>query len=199
MKIIGVTGGIGSGKSTVSHILQDLGAKIIDADKVSRRVTRKGEPVLDELVEYFGIEIINDKGELDRKKLAEIAFNNQKYVEKMNEIIHPHVIRKISSEIERIRHKGNVETVVLDVPIPVKTGFLDIADEVWTVTADKEVRIKRIMERSNLTYDEALNRIKSQKSDEEYISLGDNVIDNSGSLEELEKIVARLFIHGKLG
>lgn len=199
MKIIGVTGGIGSGKSTVAHILQDLGAKVIDADRVARKVTRKGEPALDELVQYFGSEILSSTGELDRQRLAEIAFSSLENVEKLNAITHPHILRKINSEIEKIKLKGNCETIVLDVPIPVREGFLDIADEVWTVTADKEVRIKRVMERSNLSYEEALNRINAQKSDEEYIRLADKVINNNGSVEELEKMVARLFIHGKIG
>jgi dephospho-CoA kinase len=199
LKIIGVTGGIGSGKSTVSHILQDLGAKVIDADRIAREVTRKGEPALSELVEYFGTEILNSSGELSRKKLADMVFGNQEKVDKLNEITHHHILREINSIIERLKGQENTGIIVLDVPIPVKHGFLDIVDEVWTVTADKEVRIKRIMDRSKLTQQDAVNRINAQKSDEEYIRLADNVLYNNGSVEELEKTVAHLFIQGKLG
>ncbi|NMB96769.1 MAG: dephospho-CoA kinase [Clostridiaceae bacterium] len=199
MTIIGVTGGIGSGKSTVSCILSDLGAIIIDADKIAREVTSKGELALDELVDYFGSEILNKDGELNRKLLANIVFNNKEKLEKLNSITHKYVVEKITDRINKLKNEGKQNFVVLDVPIPVEHGFLDIVEEVWVVKSDKEIRVKRIMERSKLSYEEAVKRIEAQKSEDEYLRIASKVIENNGTLEELENTVARLYIQRKLG
>ncbi|NSW92290.1 MAG: dephospho-CoA kinase [Firmicutes bacterium] len=198
MKVIGVTGGIGSGKSTVARILCDLGAKVIDADKVAREITSKGQPAVEEIVNYFGTEVLNEKGELDRKKLSEIVFMDKGKLEVLNTITHKYIVDKIIRNLEKLKEE-KVEIVVLDVPLPVKHGFLDVVDEVWVVVASKDTRIKRIMERSNITYEEAVNRINAQKGDEEYLKLANEVINNDGSVEELEKVVAKLYIQKKLG
>ncbi|HOJ09972.1 MAG TPA: dephospho-CoA kinase [Clostridiales bacterium] len=199
MKVIGVTGGIGSGKSTVTRILSDLGAEIIDADKIAREITAKGEPALQELVDYFGPGILNDNGELRRTKLAEIVFVDKEKLDILNSITHKYVVKRLISHLEKLRYENKTSFTVLDVPIPVKHGFLDIVNEVWVVTADKETRIKRVMERNKISYEEAVNRIQSQKSDEEYLRLANEVIINNGTLEELEGTIARLYVQKKLG
>jgi len=199
LKIIGVTGGIGSGKSTVARILRDLGAKIIDADKIAREVTAKGEPALAELVDYFGQEILDKDGELNRKYLANIVFNDKKKLEKLNEITHKYIIKKIINKVNKLKEEGKHDLIVLDVPIPVEHGFLDIAEEVWVVKSDKETRIRRIMERSKISYEEALKRIEAQISDDEYFKIATLIIENNGTLEELENTVAKLYIQRKLG
>jgi len=199
VKVIGVTGGIGSGKSTVTRILSDLGAEIIDADKIAREITAKGEPALQELVDYFGPGILNDNGELRRTKLAEIVFVDKEKLDILNSITHKYVVKRLISHLEKLRYENKTSFTVLDVPIPVKHGFLDIVNEVWVVTADKETRIKRVMERNKISYEEAVNRIQSQKSDEEYLRLANEVIINNGTLEELEGTIARLYVQKKLG
>jgi len=199
MRIIGVTGGIGSGKSTVARILRDLGAKIIDADKIAREVTTKGEPALDELVNYFGPEILDKDGELNRRHLADIVFNDKKKLEKLNEITHKYIIERIIDEVNKLKEEGKQDLVVLDVPIPVEHGFLDIVEEVWVVKADKETRIKRIMERNKVSFEEAERRIEAQKSEDEYLRIASKIIENNGTLEELENTVAKLYIQRKLG
>ena len=194
MRIIGVTGAIGSGKSTVSRILRDLGAVVIDADVIARTVTAKGSEALGELVSYFGKDILEPNGELNRKKLADMVFNDRVKLHALNSITHKHIIRKIISGIDNIRASGKNEVVVIDAPIPVEHGFIDIVDEVWVVSAVKDLRRKRIMERSGCTSEEAVERMNSQARDDEYLSLADKVLENNGNIEELEKAVVKLFI-----
>lgn len=115
MRIIGITGGIGSGKSTVSRILSETGAKIVDADVIAKEVVRKGGKALDELMNFFGNGILNEFGELDRKKLSGIVFNSPEKLEVLNKITHKYVVEKIIENINIERHK-NTDTVVIDVP-----------------------------------------------------------------------------------
>lgn len=194
MKIIGVTGGIGSGKSTVSRILRDLGAKIVSADKIARDIVHKGEKALLEIVEHFGDEILTSNGELDRKKLGTIVFGNNEKLEVLNSITHKYIAEKIVNIAEQFKMDNKSGIMVIDAPIPVEHGFIDIVDQVWVVTADIDVRVKRIIERDGITREEALSRINSQKKESEYLDIADEVLVNNGEIEELEKEVARLFI-----
>lgn len=197
MRIIGVTGGIGSGKSTVSRVLKDLGAKIIDADKVAREIVYKGGKVLDELTAFFGNEILDESDGLNRKKLGEIVFNNPEKLEVLNQIMHKHIVDRIVNDLNTAKSEGKWEIIVIDAPIPLEHGFIDLVDEVWVVVADKETRIKRVMDRSGLTYEEALSRINSQLKDEEYSRIADEIIVNDGAIEDLEKSVVKLFINAR--
>jgi len=199
LKVIGITGGIGSGKSTVSRIIYDLGARIIDADIITRQVTRKGEKAYNEIVEKFGPEVVKSDGSLDRSRLAQIVFNDERKRMMLNEITHKYVAEEIYNKLERMREVDKPEIVVLDVPLPVEKGFLDVVDEVWVVVADEEKRIKRVMERSGLTREEVVERIRAQMSNEDYKRIADVVIENNGSIEELEQKVVKLFIQRKTG
>ncbi len=199
MKVIGITGGIGSGKSTVTRIIYHLGARIIDADLISRNITKKGSVALQELVEGFGEDILTQNGALNRRKLASIVFSDSEKRSLLNSITHKHISAEISGKLERFRNKGNIEFVVLDVALPIKEGFLEFCDKVWAVVAAKSARIERIIKRSGLTAEEAEARIKSQPSDDAYIKIADVVIENNGSVEELERTVARLFMQLKTG
>ena len=192
MKIIGITGGIGSGKSTVANILQNFGAKVIDADRISREVTEKGQPALKEIVDYFGEEVLNKDGDLDRKKLGEIVFKDDEKLKILNDITHKYIIERIRQHLDKFKAE-NVRVVVLDVPLPVKHGFLDIVDEVWVVVAKKETRVKRIIERNGFSYKEAISRINAQQSDEDYLKIADEVIQNDGTTEDLVKYVTMLY------
>lgn len=192
MRIIGITGPIGSGKSTVSCILAEIGVKVIDADRTARKVVEKGERALNELAEYFGSGILNEKGELDRNKLAGIVFNNKKSLKVLNSITHKYIVEEILKDLNSIRVENEGSIVALDVPIPVEHGFLDIVDEVWVVTADSDKRIKRIMERSGFTREEAANRINSQMGEADYLRLADRIIYNEGSLDDLRRTVTKL-------
>jgi len=193
MRIIGITGPIGSGKSTLTAILHEYGAKVIDADKVAREVVRKGEKALDELVAHFGSDILDEYGELIRDRLADKVFGNNKRVKKLNEITHKHIVERIIRYVEQAKLDArNGDILVIDVPIPVEHGFLDIVDEVWVVYADMETRISRVMKRSNLSRQEVIDRINSQMSDEEYLKLANRIIYNDGSIEELRQEVLKM-------
>ena len=197
MRIIGVTGGIGSGKSTVSSALRDLGAAVVDADVLARNVTASGGKAFEELVEYFGKDIINSNGELDREELAHIAFNDKVKQHALNCITHKYIVEKIHDTVEILKNSGKWDIIVIDAPIPVEKGFLDLADEIWVVAADRETRIKRVMDRSGYTYDDVTDRISSQLRDEEYLKMADEVLYNNGSMEELEQAVVKLFLQKK--
>jgi dephospho-CoA kinase len=196
VKIIGVTGGIGSGKTTVSGVLADLGAKVINADHIARKVVARGEKALDELTEHFGKEILTTEGSLDRKKLGHLVFNDPKSLEFLNKITHKYIAERIIQEIEEIKSKKNTEIIVLDVPIPIEHGFIDVVDTIWALKADKEFRIDRIMKRNGLTREEAISRINAQISDEEYERIADEIIYNNGDVVQLEKDVVRLLYQG---
>lgn len=187
MFVIGITGGTGSGKSTVASILSRYGGEIIDADLIAREVVAKGSKALDELVESFGKEILDEEGNLDRKELAAMVFADKDKLELLNNITHKYIIQRIIEKLENIKSEGKARFAVIDAPIPVEHGFLDVVDVVWVVVADEGQRIRRIMERSGLSRQEAINRIKSQKSQEDYIKIADKVIHNNGCLKQLEK------------
>ncbi|HOQ75094.1 MAG TPA: dephospho-CoA kinase [Thermoclostridium sp.] len=192
MQIIGVTGGIGAGKTTVSAILKEMGAEVIDADHISRKVTQPGEPAWKEIIDYFGQEVVLPDETIDRKKLASMVFNSEEKRRKLEAIIHARVIHEMEKRISTLREAGYDGIVVLDVPIPVRRGFLDIVDAVWVVVCPEEERIRRIMARSGMDRAEAESRIRSQLPQEEYIRLADAVIENNGDLETLRQKIAGL-------
>jgi dephospho-CoA kinase len=190
LKVIGVTGGIGSGKTTVSNILSSLGAKVIEADKISRDIMRKGHRVFDEIVDYFGEDILDEKGELVIRKIADIAFNSEEKLKALNDITHKYISIEIKNEIKKC---NNEDTVVVDAAIPLENGFIDVSDEIWFVTADRDIRIDRVMKRNNLTYSKVMDIIKIQPDDDYYISISDIIIYNNGDYKELEEKVKKVY------
>lgn len=197
LKIIGVTGGIGSGKSTVARTLADLGAAIVDADVLAKGITSKGGKAFVELVEYFGDEIVDSDGELDRARLASIAFGDRNRLNALNSITHKYITEKIRDTVALLEKSGKWDIVVIDAPIPLEKGFLDLVDEVWVVVADREARVRRVMERSGLSLAEVSDRINSQPGDDEYISMSDELLYNNDSVDELEQAAVRLFLQKK--
>lgn len=193
MRIIGITGGIGSGKSTVSRILHSLGAKIIDADVVARKVVSKGEKALEEIVAHFGEEILDGNGELDRKKLAGIVFGDKDKLKLLNKITHKYIAQAIVCQLEKEKAEKNFDTVGLEAPLIYEEGFSEMVDEIWVVTAAKDVRIRRIMDRSGMSFEEAAARINSQLTEYEYLNIADEVIENNTDIIDLEKKVVKLF------
>ncbi len=192
MTIIGVTGGIGAGKSSVSRILEELGARVIDADKLSHDVVEPGKLAWHQITEAFGKEILRADQSLDRKKLAQRVFHSEVLRLKLEAIVHTQVIRSIRENLDALRNQGYEGLVVLDVPIPVKHGFLDTVDIVWVITASEETRIARIIARSGMSPEEAKSRINAQLSQHEYLQLADRIIENDGSMEELKTAVKAL-------
>ncbi|MGI6122839.1 MAG: dephospho-CoA kinase [Acetivibrionales bacterium] len=193
MKIIGVTGGIGAGKSSVSAIMEELGAIVIDADLISKQVVEPGKPAWLEIKEAFGEDFIRRDKTLDRKKIAKEVFASKEKKLLLEKIIHREVIAVIKEKLATMQEYGYNGIVVLDVPIPVKEGFLETVDRVWVVVSDDEIRLNRVMARGGISRDDAENRIKSQLTQEEYKALAHVVIENNGSIEELREKVQALY------
>jgi len=184
MKIIGVTGPIGSGKSTLSAYFAKKGATVIDADLLYREVVQKGKPALNEIADFFGNEVLDEDGGLNRKKLGQIVFEDKAKLDVLNKITHKYIIEEILNEVKKARER-NADLLVIECPIPVEHGFLDVVDEVYVVVADEKVRAERIMKRNNLTFDDAMKRIRSQMTNDEYIKIADKVIINEWDIERL--------------
>ncbi len=191
MKILGVTGGTGTGKSSVCMILKEEGGKIIDADKITRKLQKKGGAAYDEIVEFFTQDILLEDGELDRKKLGAIVFSDGEKLRKLNQIVHKHVTREIKRRVEKysMEDSGKYRFLVLDVPIPIEEGFFDTVDYVWAVVANDDLRISRLMERMEITEEEAARRIASQMSNREYEELADCTIVNEEDIFRLRSLV----------
>lgn len=196
MLTIGLTGGIGSGKSTVARILQKYGAKVIFADDVAKELTEPDMPAYRKIIEYFGTGIIGDDGRINRKKLADMVFSDKEELKRLNEITHSFVAERIVGLVDEYRRSGS-EIVTVEAIVPIEHGFLDVVDTVWVVLAGETVRIERIMKRSGLTYEEARKRIQSQMTDEMYMSIADQIIYNDGTPDELERKVWGLLTDAK--
>lgn len=185
MKIIGLTGGVASGKTTVSDILSKLGAIIIDADKIARRVVQRGKPAYRDIVAYFGQEILLEDYGINRKKLAGLVFRDKDALEKLNSITHPRIIGEIKKEIKTYKQMPGNHVIIIDAALLIETNLKDMVQEIWLVLAPKEVQKLRLMDRDGISSGEADRIIKSQTSNEEKIPFADRLIDNSGDLEGL--------------
>ncbi len=188
MRIIGLTGGTGSGKSFVSDRLKQRKVYVIDADVLAHEIIEKGKPAYNEIIKYFGNEIIDDNGEIIRRKLGDIVFSDKEKLAFLNLCTHKYIRMEILKIINEIKPKINeYSEIIIDAPLLAEAGLLDICDDIWVVYADPEVRKKRIMERDGISEQQAVNRIASQKTWEEYKNLGAVIIDNSSDDENVER------------
>ncbi len=187
MKIVGITGGIGSGKSTVSREFESYGAEIIDADAISRSITLKNGLAYREIVDFFGNDIICSSGEIDRKKLAGIVFSDSEKLEVLNNITHKYIFEEMENRISACKN----DLVILDVPLLFSSDFKIECDVKIVVVADLEDRISRVIQRDDTDRISVENRINSQLSDEEMKKLADIVIEND-SLDNMKKQVKKI-------
>ena len=192
MKVIGLTGGIGSGKSTVSQFLAELGAVIIDADKVGHDAFKPDTEVWREVVATFGRQILTPNGDIDRGKLSEIAFGNPESLAQLNRITHPWIKDMVKAQLEEYRRQG-VGVAIVEAPLLLEAGWTSFVDEVWVTTASEATVLKRIKERTGLSEQQALARIRSQLSSDERVRRADVVIDTDCSLDELRARVEKLW------
>ncbi|RST76347.1 dephospho-CoA kinase [Siminovitchia acidinfaciens] len=195
--IVGLTGGIASGKSTVSKLLEKRGFTIVDADIAARKVVEPGESAYSEIVEAFGKEILLKDGTLDRDKLGSIVFQNEEERQKLNGIVHP-AVRKKMKEWQEEAIKAGKQTVVLDIPLLYESKLTHLVEKVIVVYVNEETQLKRLMERNEFTEDEAKSRISSQMPLREKLELADAVLDNNGTIEETEKQLDQLIEKWKL-
>ncbi len=191
-KVIGLTGGIGSGKSTVSQCLAELGAVIIDADKVGHEAFKPDTEAWHQVVATFGGQILTPSGEVDRKKLGEIVFNDPESLSKLNQIMHPRMYDMMKAQIEEYRRQG-VDVVVLEAAVLIEANWTPLVDEVWVTVAPEATVLKRIKKQRRLDEAQTLARIRSQLPQEERIKHADVVINNAGELDEVKTKVKELW------
>lgn len=187
---MGLTGGIGSGKSTVSSMLEEHGAVVVDADRIVRELQQPGEPVFEAMVEEFGPQIVAADGTLDRQAVADVVFGDDDALKRLNGIVHPAVGLEIAERLAALAETDRV--VVLDIPLLVESGRDDMA-AVIVVDVDPELAVRRLVEGRGFSEEDARARIARQASREERLARADVVIDNSGTVEQLRAQVDRLW------
>ena len=190
MLSLGLTGGIGSGKSTVSALLEERGAVVVDADRIVRSLQEPGEPVFEAMVEAFGSSIVADDGTLDRQAVADIVFGDDDALKTLNGIVHPAVGAAIAERLVELAETD--EVVILDIPLLVESGRDDMA-AVIVVDVDPDLAVERLVEHRGFSEEDARSRMARQVSREDRLAKADVVLDNSGSLEHLETQVDELW------
>lgn len=181
--VIGITGGMGCGKSTFSKLLSEtLNAPILDADKIAHEAFSSSE-ILTLMCNFLGKDILDENGNIDKKKVANIVFLDVDKLKQLNSIIHPYVMKKISDRIKSLSKQYSY--IIVDVPLP-NNDFIKLSDFIITIWADLETRIERLQKRSNFSRDAIITRINKQMTQEEYENLANFVIYNNGSMDDLK-------------
>ena len=191
MKVIGLTGGIGSGKSRVAGFLAGLGVVIIDADKVGHEVLEGDGEARRQVIDTFGQNIIAPDGKIDRRKLGNIVFNSTEALSRLNRIMHPRISEVVKAQLGQYRRQG-VDIVVIEAPLLIEAGWNMKVDEVWVTTAPRAAILKRL-ERLGLSRTEAMARIRSQLPDRKRVKHADVVINTDCSLDELKVKAGKLW------
>ena len=193
--IIGITGSIGTGKSTVSNYLISKGYSVVDADKISKGAYNIGSFGYKAILEVFGVEILNSNGEVDRKKIKKIVFDNSNMLQRLNMAIHPIIINEIEKEIEILLESQNV--VFLDAPLLIETELHKKVDKIIVVVCDKNEQINRIIKRDKITADMAISIINSQMSIDEKLKFADYIVYNNSTIENLYSQVDEIILEIK--
>ena len=184
--LIGITGGMGSGKSTVARIIASEGYKVIDSDAISREVTAAGSPLLQKLSDYFGPEIIDEEGKLKRHVLADLAFGDEEKTETLNYLVQGAILQQ-SMQLKHEYDAEGEEYIFFDVPLLYESGWDRYCNEVILVTSPLMTRIHRIEDRDGLSFGSIMKRINLQMTDKEKFELCDYNILNNGSLDDLKE------------
>jgi dephospho-CoA kinase len=190
--LVGLTGGIGTGKSTVSRLFRDLGCLIIDADLLAREVVEPGRPAHAEVVREFGREILDAEGRLDRKRLGALVFRDEARRRRLEEITHPEIRRRQREILAELEARGFDGIVIWDAALLVEVGNAEHMDRVVVVVADEATQLRRLVARDGIPEAEALRRVRSQMPLAEKQRHAHHVVDNSGSLAETERQVLRV-------
>ena len=184
---IGLTGGIGSGKSSVSALLKEWGTYIFDADTVAKDILANNETAQSEIIAEFGTDILGVDGEIDKKKLSRIAFQDEDHQLRLNTIIHPYIFREIDSEYDRILAKGKHDAFIVDAALIYESGADTHMDYIIVVTSHLKLRTERVLSLGNLSRDEFFKRMELQWPDETKVHMADFIIHNNGTPKDLEK------------
>ena len=193
MQVIGLTGGIATGKSTVCAILENAGAVIIDADRIARNLVKKNLPAYRQIVDTFGKSILLPGGEINRTALGDLIFNDPRKKQLLNKILHPQVGKETDRQLKRIEKNNPHALVILDIPLLLESGLHKNLSEVIVVYTPEHIQINRLMQRDHISQENALARIRSQMPIEEKKKLATIVIDNSGMLEDTRKQTLEIF------
>lgn len=192
MRIIGITGGIGTGKSTILNLLKEkYHAYIVEADKLAHQLMQPGQEAYIQIVEHFGEEILDEKGYINRKQLGEIVFKQRECLEELNAIVHPAVKTYIKKDIEE-KKESNIELYVIEAALLIEDGYKAICDEIWYIYVEKEERIRRLILGRGENRQKWEQIIKQQSSEEFYRKYCDTVIDNGKSMEITAEIVKEI-------
>lgn len=193
MMRIGLTGGISSGKSTVSKMIKALGFPIIDADQLARDVVKPGENAYLKIVQAFGKDILLDDGTLNRKRLGDIIFSDETKRKQLNEIVHPEIRARMLSEMDAYENEGKTKAVVLDIPLLIESQLMHFVEKIILVYVDEEIQCQRLMTRDELSREEAQLRMAAQMSLKDKIPYADVVIDNNGSIASTKQQLRTIF------
>ena len=193
MLVAGLTGSIATGKSTVSGILKELGAFIVDADRAAHEVVLPGTKAFNEIVRIFGKQILQKSGEIDRERLGSIIFNDSAMRSILEEVVHPEVMRSMDEQICSIKSDFTDAVVILDVPLLIETGMHKGVSEVIVVYCPEDMQIKRLMIRDNISREEALAKVRAQISIEEKRRYASLLIDNSASRDNTRRQVKNTY------
>jgi dephospho-CoA kinase len=196
--IIGLTGGIASGKSTVSEMLKKRGIPVIDADLIAREVVEVGKKAYTEIVNAFGKEILNEDLTINRARLGSIVFQNEDKREKLNSIVHPEVRLEMKRRQEQLISEG-AKAVVLDIPLLFESNLKHLVDKVIVVYTEEKNQLERLMKRNNFSKEEALSRINAQMPLKEKVKFADAVINNDGTLEKTEQQLENILMNWGIG
>src|SRR3972149_2711054 len=192
MVVIGLTGSIGTGKSTVAECLARRGAVVINADEVGHRAFLPNTPIWEEVVAAFGRGILGEGEEIDRKRLGEIVFNAPEKLQLLNQIMHPRMKDMMAAQIARLREEG-VEVAVVEAALLIEARWAGLADQVWVTTASEDTVIRRLASRNGLSEEQVRARIRSQMPPEEKLGYADVAVDTNCTLAEVEEKVAQLW------
>ncbi len=192
-KVVGLTGGIASGKSTVSHIFRSLGAQVIDADILARQVVEPGKPAWQEIVNFFGREILLPDGSIDRKKLGAIVFQDPAKREVLNRIVHPRVFEEEKRLYQDLRRQYPEALIIVDAALLIESGSYKRFHKLIVVYVDEQTQLHRLMLRDGISAEEAWVRIRSQMPLSEKVKYANYIIDNRGSLEETRRQVEEVY------
>lgn len=196
IKIIGITGQVGSGKSTVAKLIQErCSAHLLIADDIGRRLMDKDNISYGLIVNYFGKEIVNDDLSINRNKLGEIVFRDPDKLETLNSFIHPYVMNEVFDEIQRIKKEYKEGIILIEAAILIESGYKEICDEIWYVAISQEVRENRLKTNRGYSLEKIMEILKNQLSDEEFRANATMTINNNGNLEDIIAQIEHLLVN----
>ncbi len=194
MLIVGLTGNIGSGKSSVARLFKEMGAKVIDTDQVARDVVAPGTPGLQQIIEHFGAGILNADGSLDRLKTAQIVFNDSEALKQLNSIVHPAIRAKLLKAIADYKNNPDAPPLmIIEAPLLIETQLYKLVDQVWLVTVNSQTQIQRVIKRDEATAEQVSSRLAAQMPQEDKIPYAHKIIDNSGTHESTLQQVRQIW------